>query len=210
MRAVFESGGDLHRVNAAWLAGCAEEQVSEEDRSKAKAVSFGTLFGQGSRGLVQTAWNDWRLVLALEEAERIRAAFFHRYPQLRAWQRENADRAQRTGLLRSIRGRPLKTAWEYGGKLRWTVCCNYPVQSSAVDLVLDAMARVHRALEDLDADLIMQVHDELVIECAAEIAAEIKDLVTSHMTAAWVELFPAAPSRGIVDVRTSLVWAKEE
>jgi DNA polymerase-1 len=208
MREVFASGGDLHRVNAAWFAGCSEEQVTEDDRSKAKAVSFGTLFGQGSRGLVQTAWNDWRLMLALEEAERIRAAFFHRYPRLRDWQRENADRAQRTGLLRSIRGRPLKAAWEHGGKLRWAVCCNYPVQASAADLVLDAMARVHRALEGLDADLIMQVHDELVVKAASPAAPEVEALVIEHMTAAWTDLFPDAPSTGIVDARISRVWAK--
>jgi DNA polymerase-1 len=208
MRQVFASGGDLHRVNAAWFAGCSEEQVTEDDRSKAKAVSFGTLFGQGSRGLVQTAWNDWRLMLALEEAERIRAAFFHRYPRLRDWQRENEDRAQRTGLLRSIKGRPLRAEWEYGGKLRWTVCCNYPVQSSAADLVLDAMARVHRALEGFDASLAMQVHDELVVEAAEKTAPEVAELLVEHMTAAWVELFPEAPAQGIVDIRTSPVWAK--
>jgi DNA polymerase-1 len=208
MRAVFAAGGDLHRVNAALFAGCTEEQVSEEDRSKAKAVSFGTLFGQGSRGLVQTAWNDWRLVLGLEEAERIRATFFHRYPRLRDWQREHADRAQCTGLLRSIKGRPLRAAWEYGGRLRWTVCCNYPVQSSAADLVLDAMARVHRALAGLDATLIMQVHDELVVEAADTVAPEVETLVVEHMTAAWVGLFPEAPTPGIVDARISPVWAK--
>jgi DNA polymerase-1 len=208
MRAVFASGGDLHRVNAALFARCPEEQVPEDDRSKAKAVSFGTLFGQGSRGLVQTAWNDWRLVLALEEAERIRAAFFHRYPRLRDWQRDNADGAQRTGLLRSVRGRPLKAEWEYGGKLKWTTCCNFPVQASAADLVLDAMARVHRALEGLDAALIMQVHDELVLEAAETAAPDVAELLVEHMTAAWVELFPEAPTLGIVDARISPVWAK--
>jgi DNA polymerase I len=212
MRQVFASGGpegDLHRVNAALFAGCALELVSEDDRSKAKAVSFGTLFGQGSRGLVQTAWNDWRIVLSLEEAERIRAAFFNRYPRLRAWQRENADRARRTGLLRSIKGRPLKAEWE-GGRLKWTTCCNFPVQASAADLMLSAMVRVRRALEGLDARLIMQVHDELVVLAADDVAAEVEAVVVEHMTAAWVELFPQAPSLGIVDARTSAVWAKPE
>jgi DNA polymerase I len=74
--------------------------------------------------------------------------------------------------------------------------------------VLDAMARVHRALEGLDADLIMQVHDELVVEAAAAAAPEVEALVVEHMTAAWTDLFPDAPSTGIVDARISRVWAK--
>jgi DNA polymerase-1 len=111
MRAVFESGGDMHRINAAIFGRCSEDQVTEEQRSKAKATSFGTLFGQAARGLVQTAWNDWRIVLPLEEAERMQAEFYARYPKLRAWQRRNADevrgswRNTGTGILRSICGR---------------------------------------------------------------------------------------------------------
>ena len=81
MRAVFESGGDMHRINAAIFGRCTEEQVTAEQRSKAKATSFGTLFGQSARGLVQTAWNDWRIVLPLEEAEHMQAEFYGRYPE---------------------------------------------------------------------------------------------------------------------------------
>ena len=70
------------------------------------------------------------------------------------------------------------------------------------------MARVHRALEGLDATLIMQVHDELVVEAADTAAPEVEALLVEHMTAAWVELFPEAPTPGIVDARISPVWAK--
>ena len=82
---------------------------------------------------------------------------------LRRWQNETANIARATGELRSVAGRPLKAEWE-GGELRWTQCCNFPVQSSAADVMLIAMARVHAALEGRDARLILQVHDELVIE----------------------------------------------
>jgi DNA polymerase I-like protein with 3'-5' exonuclease and polymerase domains len=113
-----------------------------------------------------------------------------------------------TGLLRSICGRPLKAAWEKNGELKWTTCCNYPVQSSAADLMLTAMVKVHQALEGRDAFLVMQVHDELVIECAEREVAETAALLEEGMVAAWRELFPDGPVSGLVDVAIRPCWAK--
>jgi DNA polymerase I len=149
-------------------------------------------------------------VLPLEEAERIQRAFFQRYYRLRAWQRENAERAQCSGLLRSPRGRPLRAIWEPGSRLKWTTCCNFPVQAGAADLALDAMARVHAALASMDAVLIMQVHDELVVETAETLAAEVAELLEEHMTATWRDLFPDAPYQGVVKVSTRKCWMKPE
>jgi DNA polymerase-1 len=213
MRAVFESGGDMHRINAAIFGRCTEEQVTTEQRSKAKATSFGTLFGQSARGLVQTAWNDWRIVLPLEEAQHMQAEFYGRYPKLRAWQRRNANEVRGswgflgTGLLRSICGRPLRNEWEKHGELKWTTCCNYPVQASAADLMLMAMVKVHRALERRDAFLVMQVHDELVIECAEAEAPAVVTLLEESMVTAWRELFPGGPTMGLIEMATRPCWA---
>ena len=62
--------------------------------------------------------------------------------------------------------------------------------------MLLAMAKVHAALEGLDARLILQIHDELVIECAEDVAPEVEALLEEHMTAAYLELFPDAPMPG--------------
>jgi DNA polymerase I len=76
--------------------------------------------------------------------------------------------------------------------------------------MMRAMVLVHAALEGLDARLLLQVHDELVIECAEGIADEVAALLERHMTAAWVELFPDAPINGLVDVASRPCWAKPQ
>jgi DNA polymerase-1 len=142
------------------------------------------------------------------EARAYREAFYARYPRLRQWQNETARAAEATGVLRSAVGRPLRAEWEAPRGLRWTLCCNFPVQSSTADAMMVAMARVHAALEGRDAQLILQIHDELVVECAEHEGPAVEALLVEHMTAAWLELFPDAPINGLVDVATRQCWAK--
>jgi DNA polymerase-1 len=142
------------------------------------------------------------------EAQLYKDRLFARYPRLRTWQQETAETARVTGTLRSVAGRPLRVEWEAIQPLKWTLCCNYPVQSSAADIVMLAMTKVHDALDRFDARLLLQIHDELLIECAEEIAPEIEQLLISHMAAAYLELFPAAPTLKLVDVASRKCWAK--
>jgi DNA polymerase I len=211
MRQVFRDGGDMHTLNAEDFIGASLETLPEDERAiarnKAKRIGFGTLYGSGARGLVASAWSMFRIEMTEAEAQAWKDRFYARYPRLRQWQNETANAARSTGVLRSIAGRPLRAEWEPGG-LRWTLCCNYPVQSSAADVMTLAMARVHTALEPLDAVLILQVHDELVVECAEAIAPQIAALLEQHMAAAWTATFPDAPAQGIVEVATRSCWAK--
>ena len=94
MRQAFQDGADLHRLTAAAVAGVPFEAATAEQRTGAKAINFGAIYGQGSKGLVATAWSNYRLDLPIEEANRARAAFFGRYPALRLWQAQMADAAQ--------------------------------------------------------------------------------------------------------------------
>jgi DNA polymerase-1 len=77
-------------------------------------------------------------------------------------------------------------------------------------VIAPAGRRVHAALEALDARLLLQIHDELLVECAAPIAATVEALLVEHMTAAWLELFPDGPTRGLVDTAVRCCWAKPE
>jgi len=209
MRQVFSDGGDMHRLNAADFLGIAPEDVSEQQRNTAKGVaSFGAIYGSGARGLVASAWARYRVEMTEGEAQLYKDRLFARYPRLRTWQQETAETARVTGTLRSVAGRPLRAEWESIQPLKWTLCCNYPVQSSAADSVMLAMTKVHDALEGLDAQLLLQIHDELLVECAEAIAPEIEQLLTRHMTAAYLELFPAAPTLNLVDVASRKCWAK--
>jgi DNA polymerase I-like protein with 3'-5' exonuclease and polymerase domains len=207
MRQIFRDDQDMHTLNAAAFLGIAPEDVTATQRNTAKRIGFGTLYGSGPRGLVASAWSMYRIEMSEAEAQAYKEWFYDRYPRLRQWQGENADQARGMGALRSVVGRPLMAAWE-GGRLGWPHCCNYRVQASASDVMMLAMIKVHAALEGRASRMILQVHDELVIETNEMIAAEVAALVEQHMVAAYVELFPAAPRVGLVDVATRPCWAK--
>jgi DNA polymerase-1 len=149
----------------------------------------------------------YRVEMPIEEAETYREAFYARFPRVRQWQRETADTARALGELRSVIGRPLRAEWE-GGELSWPTCCNFPVQSSTADAMMIAMARVDRALAGHDARLILQVHDELVAECAEAEAEAVEAILIEEMTAAWRWLWPEAPTDSLVDVDVRRCWAK--
>ena len=214
MRDVFAAGGDMHTLNAEDFVGASLETLPEAERevarSKAKRIGFGTLYGSGPGGLVASAWSMYRIEMSEVEAQEWKSRFYARYPMLRTWQNAVARAAQVTGELRSIVGRPLLAAWEPIQPLKWTLCCNYPVQSSAADVMLLAMARVHAALEGRDAVPILQIHDELVIECAESAAADVAAVLEAEMVAAYRALFPDAPVLGLVDVASQEVLGEAE
>jgi DNA polymerase-1 len=207
MQQIFRDGADMHRLNAARFTGIAREEVVEADRAKAKRTGFGVLYGIGSRGLVATLWAAHRIEIDTAEAQGLIDAFYAAYPRLRQWQQETYEVAGSTGVIRSVLGRPLRADWEPRG-LRWQLTCNFPVQGSAADVMNTAMVRVHDAIYGRDAWMVLQVHDELVVECAETDADEISALVEREMTAAWCEVFPAAPADGIVEVSARRCWAK--
>ena len=132
MREVFRAGGDMHRLNAEDFIGASLDDLPEDERetarNKAKRIGFGTLYGSGPRGLVASAWSMYRIEMSEAEAQALEGPFYARYPHLRQWQNETANAARVTGTLRSVAGRPLRAEWEPMQPLKWTLCCNYPVQ----------------------------------------------------------------------------------
>ena len=92
------------------------------------------------------AWNDYGLDLTIAEAERSATASSTTYPAIRPYQLEQAHAGAATAVCVSVAGRPRRAIWEPDGELWFTDCCNYAVQASAADVLLDAMARVDRAL----------------------------------------------------------------
>jgi DNA polymerase-1 len=212
MRQIFAVGGDIHTINAEDFIGVSLASLPESERetvrNKSKRIGFGTLYGSGACGLAASAWSMYRVDMPETEAQRWKDRFYDSYPQLRDWQHRTAEAARAAGALRSVAGRPLRAEWEPVHPLKWTLCCNYPVQSSAADVMSIAMARAHAALDGMDARLILQVHDELVAECAEGLAAGVERLLRSHMTTAYRELFPDASVLNLVDIAARKCWAK--
>jgi DNA polymerase I len=204
LRKEFCRGGDVHRAAAAAIAGIPVEQVTAEQRKAAKAIVFGTVYGSGAGGIRATAWANFDVDLTLEEAGAAREAFLNRYSGVRAYQHHQADLADATGVVHSVLGRPLKAEWE-GGRLKYTQAVNFPIQSSASDCMLIAMAKVGRVLPGA---MVLQVHDELVLEVPEDQAEDTARQLDACMVEAFAELFPDAPTAGLVSTAIVMVWGE--
>jgi DNA polymerase-1 len=204
LREEFATGGDVHRAAAAAIAGVPVEQVTPEQRRAAKAIVFGTVYGAGAKGIRASAWAGFDIDLTEAEAGAARSAFLFRYSGVATYQQEQADVARATGVVRSVLGRPLKAEWE-GGRLKYTQAVNFPIQSSAADVMLIAMAKVDRALPSA---MVLQVHDELVLEVPEAEAEAAAATLVACMIEAFGELFPAAPTVGLVSSAIVNVWSE--
>jgi DNA polymerase-1 len=176
---------DVHRDTAARLFGIPPEAVGERERNLAKTVNFGILYGQGAYGLART------LGISATEA----AAFIKNYKAQYAGVVGYLDRtlaeAKRTGYVTTLLNRrrhlpalKFKSAAARAAAERLAI--NTPIQGSAADLIKMAMVSLAPRLEtgDLQAKLLLQVHDELVLECPREQATRVGDLVRECMEGA--------------------------
>ncbi|HET8733037.1 MAG TPA: DNA polymerase I, partial [Anaeromyxobacteraceae bacterium] len=168
----FRTGEDVHTRTAAETYGVAPGEVTPEMRRVAKMLNFGIAYGLSAFGLSQ------RLDLPPKEGQAIIDRYFARYAGVKRWLGEIVASARRDGEVRTLFGRvrPMPEISARNPALRQgaeRTAINTPIQGTAADLVKIAMLRVHAALarERLDARLLLQVHDELVVE-AAERAVE--------------------------------------
>jgi DNA polymerase-1 len=186
MRRAFEELQDIHDFTARQIfAIAAGSSVDPNQRRMAKSVNFGLLYGMSDFGLAQ------RLEIGRAQAKEITTAYFARFPSVRAYIERTIEDARRTGYVSTILGRrrymPGLTSGNY--MLRAAAereATNAPLQGSAADLMKLAMVRIDRALagSDLDAALLLQIHDELIFEVRADQLARTAELVRSHMESA--------------------------
>ena len=196
----FQQEQDIHSVTAATVFGIPLEQVSYKERDFAKRVNFGLIYGMGAFGLA----SDSDLTLA--QARQFIADYFGRMPRIREWMDATKARA-RQGPLTTLFGRrhefPVLLNASRSNAVAVSraerVAINLPIQGSAAEIMKRAMLDVHAALaaSRLDARMILQVHDELVLEVPDPQLAETGALVIEVMEAA-VEL--KAPLRANAEV----------
>jgi DNA polymerase-1 len=212
MRAVFATGGDIHRRTAASISGVPEDEIGKKDprRTAAKAVNFGIVFAAGPRTIRASAWAKFDIDMTEEQARLAKAAVLRAYPGIAPYQRRQDDIGRSARVIHSRAGRPLRADWEEGGILKYTTCSNFPIQSSAADILLRSMVLLDRGLAGLDAQLILSVHDELVVEAAADVAPEIEQRMIKAMTRAFSDLYPDAPTAGLVDTRIVDAWGEPD
>ena len=163
--AAFQNGEDVHRRTAAEVFGIAPENVSSEQRRYAKTINFGLIYGMGQYGLAKSLGIDNL------SAKTFIDRYFARYPGVAEYMQRTKEQAAAQGFVETLFGRRLylpdihnKNANARAGAERAAI--NAPMQGTASDLIKRAMIDVSRWLvsDDLKSKLIMQVHDELVLE----------------------------------------------
>ncbi len=178
----FRNGEDIHRRTAAEVTGTAIEDVTDEQRARAKAVNFGIIYGSSAFGLSQ------QLGIAAGEAQATIDAYFARYEGVRRFLDETIETAKKEGSVRTWLGRRrnLPDLTSRNRVLRQAaerMATNTVIQGTAADLIKKAMVDVDRALveEEIDATMILQVHDELVFETTKASFEALSAMVTAKM-----------------------------
>lgn len=183
--AAFREGEDIHASTAAKLFGKEINQISARERRDAKTVNFSIIYGISDFGLAQN------LDISVAEARNLITAYEQHYPRVRPWMESQAELARERGYVETILGRrryieELKSKNFHQRKFGERAAMNAPVQGSAADLIKLAMLRMDKAIQEqnLSARLILQVHDELLLECPEEEAEDVSRLLREAMEGA--------------------------
>ena len=198
----FRRDEDIHAATAARVFGIDQSEVTREQRSRCKQVSFGIIYGISAFGLSQ------RLGMPRPEADALIKTWFEAHPGVKRWIEATKARAREEGFVSTLLGRrrPLRDISSRNAAVRSAaerVAVNTPVQGTAADIAKLAMVRVHAALRErgLAARLVLQVHDELLLEAPEAEVPEVSALVREAMENA---LPLAVPLK--VDVGTGSNW----
>ena len=176
----FQKGEDIHAATAAKVFGVPLDDVSREQRSQAKAVNFGILYGQGAFGLAEN------LGISRKEAKAIIEAYHSQFSGLEAFTQTCVAQAREAGYASTLLGRrrPLPDIHSNNAVVRAFAernAVNTPIQGSAADIIKVAMIEVAREMKGMESKLIMQVHDELVVDAVESELDDVKDLLVRCM-----------------------------
>ena len=182
MQQAFLSGADFHTVTAARVFHVPQDQVTHQMRSRAKAVNFGIVYGISAFSLSQD------IGVTVQEAKEYMDRYFATYTGVKQYMTDVVDKAREQGYVETLwhRRRALPELKSSNFNMRSfgeRVALNMPIQGTAADIIKLAMVRVHSRLarEGLAARLIMQVHDELIVECPEEEAPRVEALLQQEM-----------------------------
>ncbi len=182
MIAAFRTGEDIHTVTASQVFGVPPEQVTHEMRRRAKAVNFGIVYGISDFSLSQD------IGVTRAEAKAYMEKYFEKYSGVHAYMTQVVERAKADGYVSTLmcRRRWLPELKSSNFNLRSfgeRVALNMPIQGTAADLIKKAMLRVDGRLrrEGLEARLVLQVHDELIVECPEGEAEQVQRLLAEEM-----------------------------
>lgn len=181
--AAFESNADIHRETAARIFRVSPDEVTPDMRRQAKAINFGVIYGMGEVSLAKSAG------LTREEARKFIHHYFETYPGVAQWLEAVKNQARKDGYVTTLlqRRRHLPEINSSNARDRSAaerMAINTPVQGSAADIIKVAMVRLAQVLKGFQAALVLQVHDELVVECTRDCAEAVAQTMRSIMESA--------------------------
>ena len=182
MRRTFAENLDIHRMTAAQVFNMPEDMVTKEMRSAAKAVNFGILYGIGAFSLSKD------IGVSVAKADRYIKDYLHSFPNVEKFMNETVANAKETGYVTTLFGRKrfvpeLRASNKMVQAAGRRIAMNTPVQGTAADIIKAAMVRVWRRLRDEvpAAKLILQIHDELIVEAPFADADKAADILRTEM-----------------------------
>ncbi|MFP6633797.1 MAG: DNA polymerase I [Planctomycetota bacterium] len=200
LREAFNTDQDIHTFVAAQLEGIEQDRVTREQRSRAKAVNFGIIYGQGAFGLARG------LGITRAEAAKFIDEYKERYPGITEFMETCVSEAEENGFVTTMLGRRRTISEIHSNNrnlraLGERLAINTVVQGSAADMIKRAMVNLHERIdrEELDMRLLIQVHDELVLDAPLEKVEEYSEIVRQEMAGA-IEL--------AVPVKVDVAWGK--
>lgn len=198
----FKDGKDIHRITAAQVFSLKEEDVTDEIRSKAKAINFGIIYGISGFGLAR------QLGIGRKEAAEYIKSYLATYPGIESYMKKYIELARTNGYVETLGGRKcfIRGINDKNPILRAEaerLAINAPIQGSAADIVKKAMIRLDKKISDLKlkSKLILQIHDELIIETPENEVEQIATLIKSEMENAMLLDVPLK-----VDVEVAVSW----
>lgn len=196
--AAFNSGEDLHTTVGAMVFGVKKDEVDDQLRRQVKAISYGIAYGLSSYGLSQT------LSISVSQASDLMETYYQRFGKVRDYLASVVETAKKNGYTQTILGRrrylpDLASGNRQLQQMAERMALNAPIQGSAADLIKLAMLRVKQELNavKLSSRLVLQVHDELIIEVATGELAQVEKILPMAMGGAYPLQVPLAVSLGV-------------
>ncbi len=198
MISAFQNGEDIHSATAAEVFGNPGEAASEEDRRSAKAINFGLIYGMSAFGLGKA------LGIPRNMAQEYIDSYFAKYPGVKLYMEQTKEIAREKGFVETLFGRRLYLPGIHSGRTRQAAeraAINAPMQGTAADIMKIAMINIQYWLEKekIKAKMILQVHDEVILEVATKEADSVATKISEIMSKAAKLSVPLEVESGIAD-----------
>ncbi len=198
----FNQNKDIHNITASVVTKKDMNDLTKDDRQKAKAVNFGLVYGMGTRGLVRYASNSFNVDMSMPEAEDIYHEFFKNYKGIKAWHEKVKNNSDDIPFIETLSGRK---RFYQDEKRFYSELFNTPVQGTGADILKLALIYLFNRFNNSSTKLVNSVHDEIIIECNETSAKEVREIVVKEMIRAGKKYIKSIPI--VVDATLSDTWA---